>query len=558
MSDDQFSREYGHHLLEEVLNGRMTRRQLLVRGSVFGLSATFLGSLLSACGSSGTSGSGSTSASSPSAAASAGAPKSGGTLRVATGLPLSNISPVTMGDPSTPPFVMQMCEYLSWVNDDLSLRPVLAESWSPDASAKVWTFKLRQGVTFNDGSPFGADDVVATFERLLNPNSGSSALSALKGILAPGGTVKVDDHTVAFHLDQAFVDFPYLVSSQTYNSLILPKNWSGNFLKNPVGTGPFMLANYSVGQSATLKRNPNYWQKGLPYLDSVVFQFNNDFQAQNLALQAGNSDVQNNTVYNGSQALFSDPNINILSFPSTAFRELAMRVDTAPFTDRRVRQAVAYCLNRPTLLQSLLKGYGQIGNDTIFSPMYPVQPVQPPQRAQDYAKAKSLLAAAGFPNGVHATLTTEQYAEIPQYATLVQAMCKPAGIQLGINLMQTQMYYGGVSNNAPWLSKPMDITDWSPRPTPEQFALPMLRSNGAWTSSHWKNPVFDQALVNYCGTLDEGKRKQYATQMANEEYNDTPIVLSYWMNGLRAARKNVQNLKGPGGVYLDLSTVWVS
>jgi peptide/nickel transport system substrate-binding protein len=554
MPDDQFSNEYGQHLVEEVLSGRMTRRQLLVRASVFGLSASFIGSLLAACGSS-TSG---TATASPSAAAAAGTPKHGGTLRVAMGLPLSNISPVTMGDPSTPPFVMQMCEYLSWVNDDLSLRPVLAESWKPDPSAKVWTFKLRQGVTFNDGSPFAAEDVVATFERLLNPKSGSSALSALSGILSPGGTVKVDDHTVAFHLDAAFVDFPYLVSSQTYNSLILPRNWSGNFLKNPVGTGPYMLASYSPGQSATLKKNPNYWQKGLPYLDGVVFKFNNDFQAQNLALQAGNVDMQHNTVYNGSQALFSDPNIKILAFPSTAFREVAMRVDTAPFTDKRVRQAVALCLDRPALLQSLLKGYGQLGNDTIFCPLYPIQPVQPAQRKQDYAQAKSLLAAAGHPTGIVATLTTEQYAEIPQYATLLQAMCKPAGIKVNIQLMQTQMYYGGVSNNAPWLSKPMTITDWSPRPTPEQFALPMLRSTGAWTSSHWKNPEFDQALVKYCATLDETSRKQYATQMAAVEYDETPVIISYWMSGLRAARKNVQNLLGPGGVYLDLSNVWLS
>ena len=554
MSDDQqFSKEYGHHLVEEVLNGRMTRRQLLVRGTVFGLSMTAIGSLLTACGS-GTS----TSATSSSAGAASASPKSGGTLRVAIGQPLSNVSPVTMGDPNTPPVVMQVCEYLTWVNDDLSLRPVLAESWKPDPSAKVWTFNLRKGVTFNDGSPFGADDVVATYETLLDPKSGSSALSAFKGILSPGGTEKIDDSTVAFHLDKPFVDFPYLASSATYNSVILPKNWSGNFLKNPVGTGPFMLETYNVGQGATLKRNPNYWGKGLPYLDGVQFVFNNDLQAQNLALQAGNVDMQNNTVYNGSQALFSDANIEVLSFPSTSFREFAMAVDMDPWKDARVRQAVALCLDRPTLLESLLKGHGQIGNDNVFSPLYPIQPTQPAQRAQNIDQAKALLAEAGVAGGVQGTLTTEQYAEIPQYATLIQAMCKPAGIDIKLNVMAPEMYYGGGYNASPWLTKPMTITDWSPRPTPQQFALPMLSSTGVWNSSHWKNANFDQALDGFISTLDEGKRKEYATQMVNEQYADTPVITAYWIDGMRAKRKTVQNLQGPCGVYLDLSTVWLS
>lgn len=553
---DEFSREYASHLVDEVVNGRMTRRQLLVRGSVFGLSATALGSLLAACGSSSPSSGKTPSASSVGAS---GTPKVGGTLRVALVEPRSDVSPVTMGDQGSVILVQQLCEYLAWVNNDDTLRPVLAESWSPDPSAKVWTYKLRQGVTFNDGSPFGADDVVTTFDRLVTPNSGSSALSALKGILSPGGTVKVDDHTVAFHLDAAFVDFPYLISSQTYTSVILPHNWSGNFLKDPVGTGPFMLTKYSVGQKATLKKNPNYWQKGLPYLDGVILQFNNDQQAQDIALQSGAVDMEVATVYQGSQMLFNNPNITIRNFPSSSFREVAMRVDMAPFTDKRVRQAVAYCLDRPVLLKSLLNDYGSIGNDTIFSQLFPVQPAtSPPQRTQDYAKAKALLSAAGQPNGIEVTLTVEELSEIPQYGTLMQAMCKPAGIKLNLETMTEQMYYGGVSTNAPWLSKVMDITDWSPRPTPEQFALPMLRSIGAWNSSHWKNPQFDTALTQYNATLDESTRKRLATQMAAIEWDETPCIIAYWLNCTRGCRNNVHNLMGPGTGYLDLTTVWMS
>ena len=222
---------------KQVLGGRMSRRQFLVRASVFGLSVSAAGSLLAACGGSGTS----TGSASPAAS---GTPKPGGTVKVTALAPLSALDPVTMyqtGDIST---VEQICEYLAWVEKDLTLRPVLAESWSPDPSGKVWTFKLRQGVTFSDGSAFGAEDVVTTFDRLVDPKSGSGALSALKGILSPGGTQKVDDYTVAFNLDTAFADFPYLVSSGNYNSVILPRNFAGDFIKSPVGTGPFTLVTY--------------------------------------------------------------------------------------------------------------------------------------------------------------------------------------------------------------------------------------------------------------------------------------------------------------------------
>jgi peptide/nickel transport system substrate-binding protein len=551
LSDDKLSTEYGQHLVEEVRSGRMTRRQLLVRASVLGLSASAAGGLLAACGSS------SSSTSASAAPSSAAAVKTGGTIRVSAPVSLTALDPVTMYDTGGIATVDQVCEYLAWVENDLTLRPVLAQSWSPDAAAKVWTFKLRQGVKFNDGTPFGADDVVATFERLVNPKSGSAALSALAGILSPGGTVKVDDSTVAFHLDRAFADFPYLVSSADYNAVILPKSYSGNFAKNPVGTGPFMMTAYTTGQSATFKKNPNYWQKGLPYLDGLQFEYSNDAAGVTLALQAGSIDVQVQTAYQGSQALFSDPNIDVLTIPSTGFRELAMRVDKAPFTDKRVRQAIALCLDRPAIIQGLFKGKALIGNDEIFSTLYPNSP-NIPQRTQNIAQAKSLLAAAGHPSGIDITLTTEQYLEVPQYATLIQAMCKPAGINVKIQLMSYTQYYSGPGNNQPWLQAAMDITDWAPRAIPSQFILPMLTSTGVWNSSHWKNPQFDKLSLQYDATVDQASRSKIATQMATIQQDETPVIIAFWIDQLRAVSTKVHNVGGPGSVWIDFSKTYIS
>ncbi len=547
MHENDLQRELGHNLVEEVNKGRMTRRELLVRGTVIGLSMSTIGSLLAACG-------GSTTASSSASASASVAPKTGGTMRVAMVPPTGALDPVVMYDAGAIATVQQVCEYLAWAENDLSLRPVLAESWTPDAAAKTWTFKLRQNVTFNNGQAMTADDVVATFQRLTDPKSGSSALSNFAGILSMSGVSKVDANTVQFALDSAFADFPYLVSSSNYNCVILPKNYGGNFEKSSVGTGPFTLSAYTSKQSATFKKNPTYWQKGLPYLDGAIFTYA-DEQAQTLQLQAGNQDMQLSTPFQGSQALFSDPNIKIVSTPSTQMREVQMRVDKAPFDNRSVRQAIAYCLDRPGIMQSLFNGKGLLGNDNVFCSLYPVG-VSIPQRAQDYAKAKQLLTAAGQ-SGLKVTLVAEEYLEVPQYAQIIQQMCKPAGITVNLQL-QSQTQYYGKDQSAPWLTVPFGITDWAARAIPSQFFLPMLTTKGVWNSSHWSNSQFDSLAKQYDATLDQAKRKDIGTQMATIQTEETPIIIAYWIEVLRATTTKVGGVEANGAEYLDLTHAFLS
>ncbi len=544
MHENELQRELGRNMVDEVNRGRMTRRELLVRGTVLGLSLTTIGSLLSACG-----GSSSESTASASASASA-APKAGGTLRVIMVPPVGALDPITMYDAGAIATVQQVGEYLAWAENDLSLRPVLAESWTPDESAKTWTFKLRQNVSFNNGQPMTADDVVATFKRLGDPKSGSSALSSFKGILSPSGVSKIDDTTVQFALDRAFVDFPYLVSSTNYNCIILPKDYSGDFEKNPVGTGPFTLDSFTTKQKATFKKNPSYWQQGLPYLDGVVVTYA-DSQAQTLAMQAGSQDVQLSTPFQGSQALLADPKIKVVSTPSTQMREVQMRVDKAPFDSKSLRQAIAYCLDRQSILDALFDGKGLIGNDNVFSSLYPIG-VSIPQREQDYAKAKQLLSEAGWDSSTQLTLIAEEYLEVPQYAQIIQQQCKEGGINIKIE-QQSQAKYYGSDESAPWLTAPFAITDWAARAIPSQYFIPMLTSDGVWNSSHWSNSEFDQLAKDYDATLDEAKRRDIGTQMATIQTEDTPVILAYWIEVLRAVGTNVNGIQANGAEFLDLT-----
>ena len=548
-NDTPFHHEYADHLLHEVLAGHMTRRQLIVRASVVGLSATLVGQVLAACGSS-TTGSSSASPSS--------APKSGGTLKITMPSPTVAVDPTTMYDTGSIAIAQQVAEYLIWVNNDLSLRPVLAKSWSPNSTATVWTFNLQKGVTFQDGKAFGADDVVATMNILLNPKTVSAALASFQGILSQGGVKKIDDTTVAFHLDQPFADFPYFVASTNYDCLIMPSTFKqGTWQKNPVGTGPFMMTKFTPKQGATFVKNPKYWQTGKPYLDGVAVTFIDETQAEALALQAGSSDAMLTTPVQGAQALFSDPSVKVLTTPSTQSRFLHMRVDTAPFTNKAVRQALAYTIDRPALVNALFKGKATVGNDNVFSPLYPLSPKTIPQRTQDIAKAKQLLATAGFANGLTMNLTVEEFEEVPQYATLLQAMAKQAGINLKLNQVTVTYYYGS-GNNQPWLKVPMGITDWTFRGVPSQYFLPAFTSNGVWNSSHFKNAAFDAAAKSYDTTLDETKRRQYATQAASILTDETPTIISYWISTNRAMKTNVNGLTSDPAEFLDLTTTYLS
>ena len=167
----------------------------------------------------------------------------------------------------------QTGEYLCLSTQTLTLKPVLATSWTPNSKADVWTFKIRQGVKFHNGQALTADDVVYTYQLHTNPKGEANALSAFGGVLTPAGVKKVDDFTVEFHLSAPNGNFPYLTSSDNYNMIILPKGydpakWESTFL----GTGPFKLGSYTPKSGATFTRNESYWgKKALP--SSTQFTF---------------------------------------------------------------------------------------------------------------------------------------------------------------------------------------------------------------------------------------------------------------------------------------------
>jgi len=547
MNLSRFRRGHGeiaNHVIDEFAAGRLSRRDFIRRGTVVGISIPVLDAILTACGSSPTT---SSAAKSPSAASgsagAAGAP--GATIKAGIVVPTAAINPLTVADQGGLDMLAQTGEYLTFSDQSLNLHPVLATSWTPNTAADVWTFKIRQGVKFTNGHPLTADDVVYTYKLQTNPKSSSNALSAFGGVLQPSGVVKVDDFTVAFHLEAPNGNFPYLTSSDNYNMIILPSGydpakWESTF----IGTGPFILKSYTAKVGASFTANPSYWgTKALPAATQFTF-----YETQTpgiLALTAGSIDVLGQFAVTGGEQLLTG-SYNIIKLKSSAHRELSMRCDQGPFTDPRVRQAIALTLDRKAIVQALFKGYADLGNDSPFAPVFPSTDTSVPQRDVNMAQAKSLLAAAGHSAGFSTQLITEDFLEIPQLAQIVTQAAAPLGVKINLKVESTSAYYGKATfGNSDWLDAPMSLVDYGHRSVPNVFLTAPLETvnaksgTGAWNAAHFANAQYDKLAAQYIAAIDVSSQKSIAGQIQKLLLEQTPVIFPYFYNYLTATAKNV-------------------
>jgi peptide/nickel transport system substrate-binding protein len=535
--------ELENHYIDELVAGRVSRRQFMRKGAVIGMSTGLMGTILAACGGANKVGTSAASSATSSASATGTAVK-GGTLKLATQAPAGAINPLTVSDAGGLCMLAQTGEFLAFDNNQLlQLQPMLATKWTPTKNGSVWTFNLRQGVKFHDGSPLTADDVVYTFQQLADPKNASNALSTFTSVLKPSGVVKVNDSTVAFHLEAPNGNFPYIVSSDNYNAIIVKQGtdfagWQKTFL----GTGPFKLTSYTASQGANFAANPSYWG-GAPHLDSTAFTFYQSQQPQILALQGGQVDVIVQFVVQGAQSLLNNSSYNIIRLKSANHRELSMRNDMSPFTDVRVRQAVALSLDRPGMVKALLSGYGDLGNDSPFAPKFPSTDTSVPQRVQNIAKAKQLMAAAGHSSGFSTTMTTEEYQEIPQLAQVIAESVKAIGITMNLKVENQTSYYGkGTFGNSDWLDAIVSLVDYGDRGVPNVFLEAPLTSNGAWNAAHFKNSQYDALVKQYVAAVDLQTQRKLAGQIQTLLLSETPLVIPYFINGLTATTSSVHGV----------------
>lgn len=545
MNLSRFRRGHGeiaNHVIDEFAAGRISRREFIRRGTVIGISIPVLDAILTACGSS-------PSSSSPSSSTGTGAAgKPGATINAGIVVPTAAINPLTVADQGGLDMLAQTGEYLTFSDQSLNLHPVLATSWTPNATADVWTFKIRQGVTFHNGQKLTADDVVYTYQLQTNTKSGGNALSAFGGVLQPSGVVKVDDSTVAFHLEAPNGNFPYLTSSDNYNMIILPAGydptkWQSTF----IGTGPFILKSYTANVGASFTANPSYWgTKALPAATQFTF-----YATQTpgiLALTSGSIDVLGQFAVSGGEQLLAG-GYNVIKLKSSAHRELSMRCDQAPFTDPRVRQAIALTIDRPAIVQALFKGYADVGNDSPFAPVFPSTDKTVAQRAENIAQAKSLLAAAGHGSGFTTQLITEDFLEIPQFAQIVAQAAAAIGVKINLKVESSSAYYGKATfGNSDWLDAPISLVDYGHRSVPNVFLTAPLETmnaksgTGSWNAAHFANAQYDKLAAQYIAAIDLSTQRSIAGQIETLLLAQTPIIYAYFYNYLTATAQNVSGV----------------
>jgi peptide/nickel transport system substrate-binding protein len=523
--------EHENNLIDGLASSNVNRREFLRFGSVLGLSAPLMGTLLGAAGISSI------------ASGRVLAQTTGGTVRVAQLVPTAAIEPVKLADSGGIVVLSQVAETLVLSGKDLVARPLLAESWSPNKDGTVWTFKLRKDVKFHDGRAMTADDVAASINRLADPANTSNALSVFAGVLSKGGAKKIDDHTVEFHLDAANGNFPYMLSTDNYNAVILPADYAGDFEAKMIGTGPFKLESYTPKVRAAFVRNEDYWG-GKVRPDRVELSFHTEYQSQIISLQGGQCDYIHQVPALQSLAIQNNPSFEVMSIPSTAHQLVHMRTDKPPFTDKRVRQAIALCLDRPKIVKGLMRDKAQLGNDSPFAAVYPSTDKSIPQREKDVARAKELLASAGVMEGLEITLTTERYLEIPDYAVLIQNAVKEIGIKINLNIMDQGAYYGqAVYGNSPWLDSDMGITDFGHRGVPNVFLSAPLKSDGTWNSAHFRNKEYDGLVTRYVAALDIEAQKQAAGDIQKLLLDENPTIVSYFNDFVSAAKSGTSGIE---------------
>ena len=293
-----------------------------------------------------------------------------------------------------------------------------------------------------------------------------------------------------------------------------PANWQSTF----VGTGPFVLGSYTPKVGATFTRNESYWgTKALP--SQTQFTFYDTASASVLALTGGSIDVLGQFAVTGGEALLSG-GYNVIKLKSSAHRELSMRNDQAPFTDPRVRQAIALTLNRPQIVTALFKGFADLGNDSPFAPVFPSTNTSVPQRVQNISQAKSLLSAAGHPSGFSTQLITEDLLEIPDYAQIVVQSAAQIGVKINLKVESSSQYYGKATfGNSDWLDATMSLVDYGHRSVPNVFlTAPLVTTNatsgtGPWNAAHFNNSQYNSLVAKYIAAIDLSTQRSLAGQI---------------------------------------------
>jgi peptide/nickel transport system substrate-binding protein len=416
------------------------------------------------------------------------------------------------------------------IDDEFQVLPELATEWSVSDDGKTWTFKLREGVKFHDGSDFDSADVVYTFQRLLDPAQGFGSVAVLAFMTAEG-IAAPDPLTVTFTTPAPVAEFPVLISNK-FTNIVAEGATHEDLRLHGNGTGPFMQEQFEPNAPVRiLRRNPNYWDAGKPLAECIRVTVAQEPVAAVSAIKAGQVDLVLNVDPSVITALQGDPNVELLETGASNSMTVSMWVDTPPFDDNRVRQALKTVVDRQAMLDTVLLGFGETGADSPVPLPSPAAHVSETP-AQDIEGAKQLLAEAGYPDGLSFDLfTAEGVPGMVRMAQVFAEMAKPAGFNINVVVTPAESYWDDV-----WLKKPILTSAWSMRPPGEGLAVAYTQ-DAKWPETHWNRPEYDELLLRANTTVDTDERNalyQEAGRMLAEEGG---VIIPMFVHQVLALRK---------------------
>jgi peptide/nickel transport system substrate-binding protein len=472
-------------------------------------------------------------------------PVYGGTLTIALAAEPSGLDPTTNPSAAIKRVVhYNVLESLLKVDRNGSVVPALAKTYTVSQDGKEYTFTLHPGIKFHDGRPCTAEDVKYSFERLLDPKTAAPYRMYYESI---GFIQVVDPLTVRFKMKK--VDSNFLFNVARGDAVIVPRQGIDKLKSAPIGTGPFKLAEWKRGDSVTMVRNPDYYRKGIPYLDGVVFKFIPDPSAQLAALRAGDVDViAYDLAPENAPALEKDPRFKVLRGNTTTDVILAMNHSRKPFDDLKVRQAITLAIDRRAVIQGAVAGYGTpIGSHmdptnpyyVDLSGLYPYNP----------EKARQLLAEAGHPHGFEAVLQLPApYAYARRSGEIIADQLSRVGIKLNLEVIQMGQWVDRVFKNADYdltiigHAEPFDI---------EIYGRPNYYFR-------YDNPKFREIMKKAEGEMDIKARKEIYEQAQRMLADDFVNVYLFVYPALPAMKKKVMNWwKDYPTIVVDATEVYI-
>lgn len=428
-------------------------------------------------------------------------------------------------------------------------QPELAEAFEPNPTATEWMFRLRKGVEFHDGKSLTAQDVVYSLMRHKDPAVGSAAKALAEQI----DSVSADGSgVVRVKLKAAYADLPIMLGTSHFMIL---KDGTKDFA-TAIGTGPFKMKEFAPGVRSIGTRSANYFKQGRPYLDELEFFGIQDSVARVNALVSGNVQAITNLPPSAIEEVKNRPELALLATPSSTFTEIVMMVDRKPTDSPDMRLAIKSLLDRERYLKTVLKGYGQLGNDHVVPPNDPLYNKALPQRTVDLDKAKFHLAKAGLTNGKLELIVSDAAVGTVEMGQILQQTAARAGLTIDLKREPADGFWANI-----WLKRAFYGGQWNARPTVDILLSLGWLSGAAWNEAQFKDASFDKLIVQGRSELDPAKRKQIYGEIQKILYDqggNGVFAFQDFLDGLSAKVKGITPVPiGYLGGYAFADTAWL-